>query len=146
MPDVKAQLKQAWEAYQKTEKYGLAFGKALIAARKDSKRGEFLSTLKAFGIPISTAYWWMDRVSNPKRKKKKTNGGWSKKQKALYEMCSKLSAKAFKQFQAFVQLTPEQRETALVYIKQLAADLNANPKTVKETAVPAAEFTKAHHA
>ena len=62
-----AEIKAAW---QRTEKYNLEFGKVCCEWRdkfKQKKTGPqskgtgFLLILEETGIPISTAYWWMER-------------------------------------------------------------------------------------
>jgi hypothetical protein len=60
------EIKRAWAAYQQTEKYGLDFGQTCCEWRTkfkaQGKKGQgLLPILEQVGIPISTAYWWMER-------------------------------------------------------------------------------------
>jgi len=62
----KREIKTAWHAYQKTEPLGLEFGRVCCEWRKkfkaQGKKGQGLvPILEQAGIPISTAYWWMER-------------------------------------------------------------------------------------
>lgn len=61
-----AAIGAAWHTYQQTEKYGLAFGQVCCEWRTkfkaQGKKGQgLLPVLEQVGIPISTAYWWMER-------------------------------------------------------------------------------------
>jgi hypothetical protein len=65
----KAEIKAAWQAYQKVEKYGLEFGETVYKWREKFKsragcksEGEGIcAILHELGIPRRTAYWWIDK-------------------------------------------------------------------------------------
>lgn len=67
---VETRILIAWKKYQRTEKYGLAFGKVCYewqhkfkvrGFRGDAKGEGIRPILDRCGIPHSTAYWWIDR-------------------------------------------------------------------------------------
>jgi hypothetical protein len=83
-----AEIKAAW---QKTEKYNLEFGRVCCEWRdkfKQRKTGPqskgtgFIPILKKTGVPISTAYWWMERYevsigAKPEKQKLEAPSPWT---------------------------------------------------------------------
>src|SRR6266568_6924001 len=72
VPDIQSaqsEISSAWQAYQKTEKYGLEFGRVCCEWRdklksqggRGNKGSKLLQLWKSLEIPQSTAYWWMER-------------------------------------------------------------------------------------
>jgi hypothetical protein len=83
-----AEIKAAW---QKTEKYNLEFGRVCCEWRdkfKQKKTGPqskgtgFIPILKKTCVPISTAYWWMERYevsigAKPEKQKPEPPSLWT---------------------------------------------------------------------
>lgn len=63
------EIRAAWRKYKRMEKYGLAFGKTCyqwqqkFATRSGvgNKGHGMVPILESLRIPVSTAYWWIDR-------------------------------------------------------------------------------------
>jgi hypothetical protein len=83
-----AEIRAAW---RKSEKYNLEFGKVCCEWRdkfKQKKTGPqskgtgFILILKKTGVPISTAYWWMERYevsigAKPEKQKPEAPSPWT---------------------------------------------------------------------
>lgn len=66
--DAEKQILTAWQNYRRVEKYGLTFGKVCYHwQQKFAERGQRIKgrgvvpILEQLKIPVSTAYWWIDR-------------------------------------------------------------------------------------
>ena len=66
---IKREILTAWRTYKQTEKYGLKFGEVCYEWQKKlatvsgvgNKGKGLVPTLESLSIPVSTAYWWIDR-------------------------------------------------------------------------------------
>jgi hypothetical protein len=63
---VKKEVASAWKSYKQTEKYGLKFGEVCFDWQQklgaQGQKGKGLRPiLDEVKIPVSTAYWWIDR-------------------------------------------------------------------------------------
>jgi DNA modification methylase len=69
LPRAEKEILAAWHEYRRVEKYGIAFGRICYHWQKKlrtsgghgNKHRGIVPMLESLSIPISTAYWWIDR-------------------------------------------------------------------------------------